>query len=86
MLSDKCMSLNESNLEKLVVVHCFRKKYIKMKHNVELNFNTAYFYFFPEHEQLISANCLHLSSCVYLSILLNIENDPSTSHNLNEEI
>ena len=41
--SDKRMSLNEDNLEKLVV-HCFTK--IKIQNNVELNFNIAYFYYF----------------------------------------
>ena len=44
MLPDKRMSLNEDNLEKLVVMHCSTKK-LKCK-NIELNFNTAYFYYF----------------------------------------
>ena len=39
--SDKRMSLKEDSFEKLVV-HCF----IKNKNNVELNFNTAYLYYF----------------------------------------
>ena len=57
------MSLNEENLEKLVV-HCFRKKYIKMKHNVELNFNTAYFYYFSASlcmfSHMIMHECMHV--------------------------
>ena len=43
-LSDKRMSLNEDNLEKLAVVH-FRTIKTKRQHNVELNFNTSYFFF-----------------------------------------
>ena len=60
--SDKCMSLNEENLEKLVV-HCFIK--IKMQHtNVEQNFNTAYLYNFSASlcmfSHMIVHECMHI--------------------------
>ena len=59
--SDKCMSLNEEKLEK-VVVHCFIK--IKMYHNVELNFNTAYLYYFSASLCMFSHMIVH--ECVHI--------------------
>ena len=53
--SDKCMSLNEDNLEKLVV-HCFIKKKCN---NVELNFNTAYFHYFSVSLSMFSHMIVH---------------------------
>ena len=57
--SDKFMSINEENLEKLVV-HCFRKKC----NNVELNFNTAYFHCFSVtlciFSHMIVHECMHV--------------------------
>ena len=58
VLSDKRMNLNEDNLEKLVV-HCF----IKNKNNVDLNFNTAYLYYFSVSlcmfSHMIVHECMH---------------------------
>ena len=78
--SDKRMSLKEDSLEKLVV-HCF----IKIKHvnNVELNFNTAYLYYFSVSlsmfSHIIVHECMHVSrfdsawkSGLYLSSLPNV--------------
>ena len=59
--SDKCTSLNKVNLEKFVV-HCFRKKY--KYNNVELNFNTAYLYYFSASlcmfSHVIVHECMHV--------------------------
>ena len=59
MLSDKRMCLNEDNLEKLVV-HVSEKIY----NNVELNFNTAYFYYFSllmcMFSHMIVHECMHV--------------------------
>ena len=59
MLSDKRMSLNEENLEKLVV-HYFRKKI----NNVKLNFNTAHLYYFSVSlcifSHMIVHECMHV--------------------------
>ena len=60
--SDKRMSLNEDNLEILVVVHCFEK--IKVYHNAEINFNTSYFYYFSASSCMLShmivQECMHV--------------------------
>ena len=59
MQPDKRMSLNEDNLEKLVV-RCF----IKNKNNVEPNFNTAYLYYFSSSlcmfSHMIVHECMHV--------------------------
>ena len=56
------MSLLEENWEKLIVVHCFRKK-LKCN-NVELNFNTAYFFYFSDSlcmfSHMIVHECMHV--------------------------
>ena len=59
VLSDKRFSLNEDNLEKLVVSEK-KKKY----NNVELNFNTAYFDYFSASlcifSHMIMHECMHV--------------------------
>ena len=58
--SDKCMSSNKDNFEKLVV-HCFRKNKCN---NVELTFNTAYLYYFSVSlcmfSHMIVHECMHV--------------------------
>ena len=57
--SGKHMSLNEDNLEKLVV-HCF----IKNENNIDLNFNIAYLYYFSVSlcifGHMIVHECMHV--------------------------
>ena len=59
VLSDKRMHLNEDNLEKLVV-RCLKSK----SNNVELNFNTAYLYYFSFSlcifSHMIVHECMHV--------------------------
>ena len=69
--SDKCMSLNEDNLEKLVV-HCFMKN----KNNVELNFNTAYLYYFSVSlcifSHMIVHECMHVLRALLITNYMEI--------------
>ena len=59
VVSDKRMSLNEDNLEKLVV-HVSENIY----KNVELNFNTAYFYYFSASLCMLSYMIVH--ECIHV--------------------